>query len=162
VPAIKALAALEPSALREAGIVASIVGVAVALETTGGDDADVVFELLAEKTGTDGLDVLFEIVRARGGTKGGKRATELLRKPEILAREPPALRIAFELRDAPCAQKPGLYERVVKEGDARAVTELRVLRAAECDQRRRRIDPCCFDHAPLDRAIAELRDRLQK
>ena len=39
---------------------------------------------------------------------------------------------------------------------------LRVLREAECERRRKRVDPCCYDHAPLDRAIEQLRDRLKK
>jgi hypothetical protein len=160
--AFEALVTLDPAALREPEMVAGIVSVAVALESTGGAEADAVFDALADRAGADGLDILFEIVRTRGGTKGGKRAAEILRKPEIAARQPPALRIAFELRDAPCDKKPGLYERAVHEGDARTVTELRVLRAMECGRRRRRDDPCCYDHAALDRAISELRERLRE
>jgi serine/threonine-protein kinase len=160
--AIEALVALDPAALRDPNVVPGIVSVAVALEATGGADADTVFDLLTNRAGTDGLDILFEMVRTRGGTKGGKRAAEVLRQPEIVAREPAALRIAFELREAPCDKKPGLYERAVKEGDGRTVTELRVMRAAECDRRRRRDDPCCFDHTALDRAISDLRERLKE
>ncbi|HVY49753.1 MAG TPA: hypothetical protein VHB21_27855, partial [Minicystis sp.] len=159
---VRALAALDPASFHDPNVVGWTVGAAVALATTGGAPADAVFDTLSQRAGTDGLDVLFEIVRGRGGTKGSKRAAELLRNPEIAAMEPPPLRVVFELHDAPCEKKPALYDRAVKEGDRRALTELRAMREAECDRRRRHEDPCCFDHAPLDEAIKALRERLAK
>jgi serine/threonine-protein kinase len=157
---IQALAATDPAAFHDPNVIGWVVSVAVALETNGGEAADAVFEALSHRAGTDGLDMLFEIVRGRGGTKGSKRAAELLKNPEIAVMEPPPLRAVFELHDAPCAKKPELYAQAVKDGDQRALTELRAMREAECDRRRRHEDPCCFDHEPLDKAIKELRARL--
>jgi eukaryotic-like serine/threonine-protein kinase len=159
---IQALATLDPASFRDPNVIGWAVSVAVALETTGGADADLVFETLSQRAGTDGLDLLFEIVRGRGGTKGSKRAADLLRNPEVAVMEPPPLRAVFELHDAPCDKKPALYEHAVKDGDQRALTELRAMREAECDRRRRNVDPCCFAHEPLDKAIAELKARLTK
>jgi serine/threonine-protein kinase len=160
--AFDALAKIDPAALRETQVASSVASLAVALETTGGEDADAVFDLLSTRTGGPGLEILFEMVRSRGGTKGSKRAAALLRKPEVSARLPKPLRIAFELRDAPCDKKPSLYARAVEEGDHMALTELRVMREAECDRRRAPEDPCCFAKAPLDQAIKDLRAKLAK
>ncbi len=157
---IQALAATDPAAFHDPNVIGWVVSVAVALETNGGEAADAVFDTLSHRAGTDGLDLLFEIIRGRGGTKGSKRAAELLRDPEIAVMEPPPLRAVFELHDATCAKKPDLYERVVREGDQRALTELRAMREAECDRHRRHEDPCCFAHEPLDKAIQDLRARL--
>src|SRR5262249_48725348 len=82
--ALEALAKADPAALHEAAIASAAASVAVALETTGGEDADAVWNLLSARAGVPGLEVLFEIVRGRGGTKASKRAAAILREPEVL------------------------------------------------------------------------------
>src|SRR5262249_1918830 len=146
----------------EPAIAASIASTAVALEATGGEDADAVFDLLSERTGTNGLAILFDIVRSRGGTKANQRAATILRKPEVSARLPAPMSVAFALRDAPCDKKPDLYARAVEDGDQLVLTELRVMRESVRDRCRRADDPCCFDKDRLDQAIKDLRAKLTK
>jgi serine/threonine-protein kinase len=117
--------------------------------------ADEVFDLLTNGLGTGGLDVLLDLVRARGGTKAARRATEILTRPEVMARATPALRIAFDFRRATCSGKRALFERAAAEGDERTLFELQVLHGARC---RRKHDPCCFRE---DKAIAEAIERLK-
>ncbi|WP_437569153.1 serine/threonine-protein kinase [Sorangium sp. So ce542] len=121
--------------------------------------ADLIFEALESRLGQEGLDIAYEIVSGYGGTQGGKRAAALLRRPEVLERASAPLRIAVELREAPCRRKPALFERAALEGDARALVFLEMLRSSQCQPR---IGQCCFHHhAGLERAVRSLRDRLR-
>ncbi|KYG01097.1 hypothetical protein BE20_53855 [Sorangium cellulosum] len=119
--------------------------------------ADQVFDLLTNRLGTGGLDVLLDVVRARGGTKAARRASEILARPEVMARATPALRVTFAFRKATCNGKRALFGRAAAEGDERTLFELQVLHGARC----RRNDPCCFreDKAIAD-AIQQLKARL--
>jgi serine/threonine-protein kinase len=121
-------------------------------------EADQVFAQLGSELGSGGLDVLFDIVRSRGGTKAGRRAADLLAKPEVMERATPALRIAYELRKASCTEKRALLGRAVEEGDGRALSELSIAYGTRCSSDR---DPCCFreDKAMAD-AIKKLKERL--
>jgi serine/threonine-protein kinase len=160
--ATEALVEIDPPAFREGKVVGAVMSTAVALEIPGGKPADAVFEALRARLDARGLEILFEIVRSKGGTKGSKRAAAILDEPEVVARQPPPLRIAIELHRARCEDKPALFQRAAEEGDDRALTALRVLRETECS-RRQRNGPCCFrDNDALAAAIKRLRERLGK
>ncbi|WP_437586000.1 protein kinase domain-containing protein [Sorangium sp. So ce1000] len=119
--------------------------------------ADEVFDLLTNRLGSGGLDVLLDLVRARGGTKAARRASEILARPEVMARATPALRVIFAFRRASCGGKRALFGRAAAEGDERMLFELQVLHGARC----RRSDPCCFrDDKAIADAIQQLKTRL--
>ncbi|WP_438024836.1 protein kinase domain-containing protein [Sorangium sp. So ce233] len=141
---------------RDVMTAAAAVAVKSAYRTDG--RADAIFDALESRLGPDGLDIAYEMVSGYGGTQGGKRAAELLRRPEVLKRASVPLRIAVELREAPCRRKHALFERAALEGDARALVFLEMLRSSQCQPR---IGQCCFHHhAGLERAVRTLRDRL--
>src|SRR5262249_53379517 len=96
--AVLALGQLDPSAFRDPAVREAAVAVAAGLAFEGNGATDRVFRLFTDGLGPDGLDVLFDIVRTRGGTKGAKLALDILRRPEVLGRAPPALRISLDLR----------------------------------------------------------------
>jgi serine/threonine-protein kinase len=99
------------------------------------------------------------MVSAHGGTRGAERALGVLRRPDVLARSHPALRIAVELREAPCRAKSALFDRAAREGDIRALVVLELLRSPQC---RPRIGQCCFKQDPaIERALHALRARLR-
>ncbi|WP_437791408.1 protein kinase domain-containing protein [Sorangium sp. So ce693] len=119
--------------------------------------ADEVFDLLTNRLGSGGLDVLLDLVRARGGTKAARRASEILARPDVMARATPALRVIFAFRKASCGGKRALFGRAAAEGDERMLFELQVLHGARC----RRSDPCCFrDDKAIADAIQQLKTRL--
>ncbi|WP_437911724.1 serine/threonine-protein kinase [Sorangium sp. So ce302] len=119
--------------------------------------ADEVFDLLTNRLGSGGLDVLLDLVRARGGTKAARRASEILARPDVMARATPALRVLFAFRRASCGGKRALFGRAAAEGDERMLFELQVLHGARC----RRNDPCCFrDDKAIADAIQQLKTRL--
>ncbi|AUX34760.1 MULTISPECIES: serine/threonine-protein kinase [Sorangium] len=153
-----ALAEADPELVLSRGlreeVVSTVAGIAFEEDNPA---ADKVFDLLTNRLGTGGLDVLLDIVRARGGTKAARRASEILARPEVMARATPALRITFAFRKATCNGKRALFGRAAAEGDERTLFELQVLHGARC----RRNDPCCFreDKAIAD-AIQQLKARL--
>jgi len=121
-------------------------------------EATRVFETLAHRLGHYGPDVLYEVVGRYGGTKGGRRASELLRQPDVAAIATPALRVVIELRDAPCDDKARLYERAVAVGDERALALLAVFRSPKCDSTKGK---CCIRSDPaLEQAMKQLREKL--
>jgi hypothetical protein len=136
--ALLALLEARPSALRVPAVASAAKDVVIALERKGNGRADRVFEALGERSGSDGLDLLYEIVEARGRAAEAKRATAILARPETQARATPALRIAFELRQAPCARKLDLLPRAESEGDGRALVVLETM------------GPPCFGQSPKD------------
>jgi serine/threonine-protein kinase len=160
--ALAALAELDPGALRDAELAKAAAGVATesARARDGAQTADQVFQVLAEGFGSDGLDVLYAVAETKGAAEAAKRANARLRRPEVLARASTALKIALELRDAPCEGKMFFYDRAVSEGDKRALALLTSLRAQPCKNPK---DPCCFavDKA-LEKAIAALGEKLKK
>jgi serine/threonine protein kinase len=156
--AVVALLKLDPSALRDRDAQASLRNIAFALEQDGGEAADKFFNALTNDSGSEGLDVLYDIARFRQGTKAGKRATEILRRPEVMARASGPLKVIFDFREASCSAKRDLFPRMVDQGDDRALLELQMLRDAECSRRR---DPCCFkENRALGAAIHALHARL--
>jgi serine/threonine-protein kinase len=156
--AVLALIKLDPSSMHDRDVQASTRNVAFQLEQDGGDASDKFFNALTNEHGSNGLDVLYDISRFRQGTKAGKRATEILRRPEVMSGASNALKVLFEFREASCSAKRDLFSKMVDQGDDRALLELQMLRDAECSRRR---DPCCFkDNRALGTAIHALRARL--
>ncbi|XYH96482.1 protein kinase domain-containing protein [Sorangium sp. So ce1128] len=157
--ALFALLEKDRSAFEDRDVMTAAAAVAVKSSYRPDGRADPIFEALESRLGPEGLDIAYEIVSGYGGTQGGKRAAELLRRPEVLKRASVPLRIAVELREAPCRRKHALFERAALEGDARALVFLEMLRSSQCQPR---IGQCCFHHhAGLERAVRTLRDRLR-
>jgi eukaryotic-like serine/threonine-protein kinase len=155
------LARVGPDAFRATDVVASAAAIAVGVETGDRSSADEVFELLGGSAlGAAGPDVLFHIVCFSGGSRAAARATDLLAKDEVLRRASPALRIARELRSAPCKDRPALYDRALAEGDERALSVMSAMRGQGC------LDApgaCCAQSDPkLADAAQKLRERLRK
>jgi hypothetical protein len=152
-----ALAELDPAALAGAEIKASTVEIVV---NAGPGQTAKLVRALADSFETDGVDVLYDIVTTRGGSEAASIADELLHKPDVLARGTPALRIALDLRRAPCADKPGLLDRAVKEGDQRTLNILGPLRDPACDVS---TGACCLYANPeIEKAVIALTTRLQQ
>src|SRR5260370_16688458 len=105
---------------------------AFALEEDGGDASDKFYNTLANDSGSEGRDVLYDIARFRAGTKAGKRATEILRRPEVMARASAPLKVLFDFREASCMAKRDMFGRLGEQGDDRALFELQALSYPEC------------------------------
>jgi eukaryotic-like serine/threonine-protein kinase len=151
-----ALARVEPKFAEDRAIRPDLVAVAAGIGfQEHSEAADQVFDLLANRLGTSGLDVLYDLARGRAGTKGGRRAAELLARPDVLARATPTLRIAFVLGAAKCDEKGPLLERAGAEGDNRTLVQLEVMRGAACKR-----EGCCLrdDKATAD-AIKAIKAR---
>jgi eukaryotic-like serine/threonine-protein kinase len=161
--ALGALAELDPKALRAAEVAKAATAVALGASRTPAADplASEIFQLLAQRFGSEGLDLLYAMVEEQPlkHPAAARAATELGR-PEVLARATPALRIAVELRDAPCSQKAAHFDGAAAEGDARVLRALKYLRGLPC---RSEQDPCCFRaNEALAKAIGLLEGRLKK
>jgi serine/threonine-protein kinase len=147
--ALVALAAARPAAFRVPAIATAAKDTLNALERTGNGRGDRAFELLGGRSGSEGLDLLYDLVESRGGSFAAKRASAILAAPEARARESKALRVAFDLRAAPCARKLDLLKRAVEEGDGRALVVLETFGVA------------CFGHNQrVEAATKSLRARL--
>jgi serine/threonine-protein kinase len=156
---LKALAELDPGALATVELRLAAVEIVVA---AGGDRAQtaVLVKLLAERFGGGGVDVLYDLVATRGGSQAATLATPFLQNPEVRGRGTPALRIALELRDAACADKAALMERVRADGDERSLAILSAIRSPDCDAS---AGSCCMRENPaIETAARELAERLTK
>jgi eukaryotic-like serine/threonine-protein kinase len=148
-----------PAAFEQRDVMTAAAVVVVRSAFRPGGRADELFDALANRLGPDGLDIAYEIVSGYGSTRAAARASELLRDPEVQKRASVPLRIAVELRQAPCRRKDRLFERAAQEGDARALVALEMLRSPQCQPR---IGQCCFHRDPrIERAISALRARLR-
>jgi serine/threonine-protein kinase len=144
-----ALAAARPSVFKVPAIATAAKDTLNALERAGSGRGDRAFEFLGAHSGGDGLDLLYDVMESRGGSAAAKRATVVLATEDARAQETPALRIAFELRLAPCDRKLALLRRAVAEGDRRALVVLETFGFA------------CFGHNErVEAAIKSLRARL--
>jgi serine/threonine-protein kinase len=158
VQAVLDIARFDASAIRDREVATAFRTVAVAVEQDGGERSDKLFDGLGRDTGVGGLDLLYDLGRTRSGTKAGKRASTILKQPDVEARATPALKVLMDLSRASCDKKRGMFDRVGEEGDARALAELTSLRDAECNRWR---DPCCFkDSRALANAIRALRAKI--
>jgi serine/threonine-protein kinase len=123
---------------------------AVALDREG--RADRLFDVMTNQFGPVGLDLLYDLVATRGKASAALRAATMLRRKGVLARATPEMRIAFELREAPCVAKLALLDRAVNEGDARALVVLET-QGAGCFKKHNRA---------ISEAMQALRARLRK
>ena len=157
--AFLALARIEPGLLDDAQTRAHVIGVAAGIAHEGESElADAVFDTLESRMGTAGLDLLYDLALSRGGTRGGQRARTILARPDVMARETPALRVAFEFFVGSCDARRALLDRVVAEGDRRALVQLATAHSVHCTNKK---DPCCFREDPkVGDAVAKLKARL--
>jgi hypothetical protein len=155
--AVLTLLRLDPGAFRDHDVQAALRNAAVGLEDAGGEAADKFWGTLSTRSGAEGLDLVYDIARFRAGTKAGKRATEILRRPEVMIAASPALKVLFDYREASCAGRRDLFARMAEQGDERALSELVAQRDADCGRR----DPCCYKESrALATAIRTLKARL--
>ncbi|HMJ51141.1 MAG TPA: serine/threonine-protein kinase [Polyangiaceae bacterium] len=155
--AVLTLLRLDPTAFRDHDVQAALRNTAVGLEDTGGAASDKFFDTLSAQAGSDGLDLVYDVARFRAGTKAGKRATEILRRPEVMLGGSPALKVLFDFREASCVGRRDLFSRMAEQGDERALGELVAQRDADCGRR----DPCCYKESrALGTAIRSLKARL--
>ncbi len=154
-----ALAELDPTALSTVEMRAAAVETAVTAASDRAKGALVV-KSLAERFGSDGVDVLYEIVTTRGGSQAATLATPLLADAAVRARGTPALRVAFDLREAACGERASLLDRVRTEGDARSLAILSGMRSPDCDAGS---GACCLrDNPAVETAARELGERLAR
>jgi serine/threonine-protein kinase len=155
--AVLTLLRLDPTAFRDHDVQAALRNTAVGLEDSGGAASDKFFDVLSAQAGSDGLDLVYDVARFRAGTKAGKRATEILRRPEVMLGGSPALKVLFDFREASCVGRRDLFSRMAEQGDERALGELVAQRDADCGRR----DPCCYKESrALGTAIRSLKARL--
>jgi serine/threonine-protein kinase len=146
-----ALADGDPAAFADPTIATATRDIAAEIEGNKGKLADPVFDALGSRLGSAGPDVLYAIAQSRGGTAAARRAAGLLGREDVIARATPAMRIAFELRFAPCDAKLKLLDRAVSEGDRRTLVVLETFGRG-----------CFKKSASIDRAINQLKERLRK
>jgi serine/threonine-protein kinase len=155
--AVLTLLRLDPGAFRDHDVQAALRNTAVGLEDAGGEASDKFFDALSSQAGSQGLDLVYDVARYRVGTKAGKRATEILRRPEVMMAGSPALKVLFDFREASCVGRRDLFSRMAEQGDERALAELVAQRDADCGRR----DPCCYkENRALAAAIRSLKARL--
>jgi hypothetical protein len=159
--ALLALARTAPEAFRDRDVVANAAAVTVTLALGEPALADEVFAVLSGPAlGEGGPDVLFHVTSFYGGSRGAIRAADLLATPAVLARASPALRIARDLKAAPCRDRPTLFERAAAEGDERTLTLLQAMLAPDCPSTPKAC--CAASDVRLAAANAELRRRLRR
>ncbi|NUO47566.1 MAG: serine/threonine protein kinase [Polyangiaceae bacterium] len=155
---VRALAELDPTSLGGADMRAAVVEVVV---TAAADRAQgaVLTKALAERFGPDGVDVLYDLVATRGGSQAAILATPFLQNQEVRARGSEALRVALELRDAKCEDKPNVLDKVRQSGDERSLAILSAMRSPDCDASS---GACCMRENPaVETAARELQERLK-
>ncbi|APR74759.1 serine/threonine protein kinase [Minicystis rosea] len=144
-----ALVERDPGALREPDVATAARNVILTYAPERSNED--LLDALSRRGGSGGLDLIYAIVERRGGSLAAVRATEILRRPEIMETASRELQIAFAVRDAPCSDKLHLLDRAVREGDARTLTALETQGRA------------CFPRfQPLEAAILQLKARLVK
>lgn len=84
--------------------------------------------LMEQELGSAGVDLLYDLTTRQTQARWKARLHQSLAKPEVLAKASPSLRVALELRAArTCEAKRALLPRASREGDGRALTQLRSL-----------------------------------
>lgn len=155
--AFVALAQIDPGRFAERNVLRDGVTAAHLAATATEEVQNRVFEVLeGDALGAYGPDVLYRLTSIHGGSRAAKRAAELLKRPDVLKRATPAMRVALEIRDAPCKSRPALFDRAAGEGDERTLYLLQAMRSAGCGQ----ISCCMRGDAALDAAISGVRARL--
>jgi hypothetical protein len=160
------LANTEPHAFADRAVQSEAAAI-VEHATSKGVSTDAAFDRLSGSLGSDGLDVLYDLVaRAQRTaeplgrtTNAGSKARAILARPDVLSRATPAMRVAYDLRRAACANRPSMFARAAKEGDDRALEILRSMQGPTCTRR----DPCCLEkNRQLELAIADIQARLRR
>ncbi|AKT36515.1 hypothetical protein [Chondromyces crocatus] len=155
---VEELLQLDPDAGADRKLRSAIIDVLMVITAGRGEHADRLFDLIENRMGTHGIDLLYQLVIAHGGSRASVRAAALLADPAIRARGTPAMRVAYDLRMASCAQKSQHFSRVREDGDTRSLQQLELLKNP-CSRR----NTCCL-HAKdpeLLSAIDALRTRAQ-
>lgn len=155
------LADADPRAFVERPVINASVSIVTNIELGALDAkrAEDVYQALAMKAGSGGLDALYEVLSTRGRSSAAARAGELLRRGDVMDRATPALKIAMDLREAPCNDKLSLLDRARDDGDLRVVAELDILRSEACNLRK---GQCCFPRSPqIEKTIYLVRTRLR-
>lgn len=148
-----ALVQLDPTALDALDVRLVAIDTAVRFGADEGRGAKLL-EALGSRFGSSGIDALYEIMTRRGGSRAAQIATELLSKPDVRARGSKGFVVAMDLRSTPCFEKPKLMERVVSEGDERALAMLVAARSPECDASN---GECCLAGNPaVELAVRDL------
>lgn len=155
--ALEALVALDVEVLSDPLVRGNVVALAQSVSLLQGKDPERFLDLLATKAGTRGIDVLYELVTTKGGSRAAQDSDLYLRDANVLERASPALKIAWELRQAEtCVQKKPLLARASSDGDRRALGQLQLTK-----QRCGRGATCCDWKDPeLDAALAAIQARL--
>jgi len=157
--AILALALIDPDSFQQESVRIASTAVVVRIEHDDPERATKVFDALANDVGPAGVDVLYQAVSGYGGSDGAKRALVYLQKEDVVSRGSEAVQIAIELRLAPCAKKPQLFDRAAMEGDERALAVLGNLQGRSCHPSK---GHCCFHKDErLKAAARKLKARLK-
>lgn len=163
--ALVALADTEPHAFADRAVQSEAAAI-VEHATSKGVATDAAFDRLSGALGSNGLDILYDLVARAQRTAeplgrtldAGSKARAILARPDVLARATPAMRAAYDLRRAACAQRPSLFARAAKEGDDRALEILRSMQSPTCTRK----DACCLEkNRQLELAIADIQARLR-
>lgn len=121
---IAKLAALDPNTGQDLDVVQAIF---TALQGDA-ESTQAAVSLLEQELGEDGVDLIYDLTTKQTGARWKVRLNQSLTRPEILAKASPATRLAIDLRQAKrCEAKRDLLPRVQREGDRRALTQLKSL-----------------------------------
>jgi len=122
--AIARLATLEPELDRNAEIARLIVAALGAAP----EASEAAATLMEQDLGSAGVDLLYDLTTRQTQARWKGRLHQALAKPEVLAKASPGTRAALDLRTAKsCDAKRALLPRVARDGDQRALTQLRGL-----------------------------------
>lgn len=155
----------DPGAFADRAVQTEAAGI-VETAASKGVATDAAFDRLSGKLGSDGLDVLYDLVAREQRSSNalaqpasaGSKARAILARSDAIGRATPAMRVAYDLRNATCQRRPSLFARAGKEGDDRALEILRTMQAPACNRR----DPCCLHkNRQLELAIADIQARLR-
>ena len=156
VATIDALLAAEPRAYERSEVRNAARDVFMEVALVHLPEQERMIAIITQRMGTAGADILYELVTTRGGSRGSKVATTTLEDPRVRERGSPAMRVAYDVRNAACKDKPGLFDRAAAEGDSRVLGDLKLLE--HCSRRA----PCCLTgDAALKAATAALDQRLR-
>lgn len=155
---LTALSDVDAAALADPATRKAAAAIAIAAGEQRGDAATEAFYALSYRFGSDGLDVLWDVSENTDSTRAASRARAILEVQASSERASKALRIAVELRRAPCRRKTTLFSRAGTDGDARVLRMLEAMHPPSCEPDGAL---CCYRrHLGLERTITSLRERL--
>ncbi|HVK68780.1 MAG TPA: protein kinase [Polyangium sp.] len=138
-----------PEAFKDREFSQLVQGLAIQLSRENADGE--LLEFFANDLGSDGLDMLYAFVEGQGKAPIAVASGKLLQDETRLTKASPAMRIALDLRNAPCVDKLTLLDRAQKDGDFRARLVLETLGRA------------CFPQNPnVEKVIYDLRTRFPR